>query len=210
MEYATLFQDRRWKRWVIARAAGTSGGTTLDVGCGTLLLEERLVEPGRTFVGVDLSREMIMVGRVKKLGNVGLVVNGDADSLPFADASFDSVISCYVAKYVTASKFAHELGRVTKPGGVVALYDFAKPRGALAPVLELYIKWGLRCVGLLLRFAGRRSSFTYENLPAIINRSSWDHEIPGAMELSGFKTIESERLTGGTVFAYCGRKIRSP
>lgn len=190
--------------------AAPPGGTTLDVGCGTLLLEERLTGSGRRFVGLDLSREMIGLGRGKGLGNVALVVNGDAESLPFPDASFASVVSCYVAKYVRTSKFARELGRVTRQGGVVALYDFARPRGVLAPVLELYIQGGLRWAGLLLRFAGRRSAYTYENLPAIIDGASWDEEIEGAMEANGFRTVAAERLTGGTVFAYCGRKGGSP
>ncbi len=210
MQYATFLQDRRWKRWVAARTAVAPGQTTLDVGCGTLLLEEGQLGSGRRFVGLDLSKEMITVGREKALGNVPLVVNGDAESLPFPDGSFDSVVSCYVAKYVRTSKFAGELGRVTRPGGVVALYDFAKPRGASAPFLKLYIQWGLPLAGRLFRFAGRKSAYTYENLPAIIEGSSWDIEIVGAMEENGFETIAVERLTGGAVFAYSGRKSNIP
>ena len=210
VEYGTLFQDRRWKRWVTSKTAGTPEGITLDLGCGTLLLEERFSGPGRRFVGLDLSKEMIAVGREKGLRNVALVVNGDAETLPFPDASFDSVVSCYVAKYVRTSRFAGELGRVTRPGGMVALYDFARPRGAFAPILELYIQGGLRWVGLLLRYARRRSAYTYENLPAIIERTSWDSEIVRAMEDIGFQTVATERLTGGTVFAYCGRKGDGP
>lgn len=208
VEYATLLQDRRWKLWVTSRTEAPDG-TTLDIGCGTLLLEERLAGSARRFVGVDLSKEMIALGREKGLANVALVVNGDAESLPFPDSSFDSVVSCYVAKYVGTSRFARELGRVTKPEGVVALYDFARPRGGLAPFLELYIQAGLRWAGLLLHLAGRRSAYTYENLPAIIERTSWDREIVAAMEDTGFQTLAAERLTGGAVFAYCGRKRNS-
>jgi len=182
----------------------------LDVGCGTLLLEERLSHSGRRFIGLDLSKEMIALGQGKGLENAILVVNGDAETLPFPDGSFNSVVSCYVAKYVRTSKFAGELGRVTKRGGVVALYDFARPRGVLAPALELYIQGGLRWAGVLLRLARRGSAYTYENLPAIIERTAWDKEIVGAMEDCGFETIAAERLTGGTVFAYCGRKKDDP
>ncbi|MDG7006709.1 MAG: class I SAM-dependent methyltransferase [Nitrososphaerota archaeon] len=210
VDYATLFQDRYWKLWAMRRLGAGRGGFILDVGCGTLLLEERLTGSRRKFVGVDLSREMITVGREKRLRNTALMVNGDAESLPFPDASFGSVVSCYVAKYVRTSKFAEELGRVTRAGGVVALYDFARPRGVLAPFLGLYIQGGLRWAGLLLRFARRSSAYTYENLPAIIDGSSWDEEIVGAMENNGFRTIATERLTGGTVFAYCGQKGGSP
>ena len=210
VDCATLFQDRYWKLWAVRRLEDRKGSLVLDVGCGTLLLEERLAGSRMKFVGIDLSREMITVGRRKQPCNTALVVNGDAESLPFPEASFDSVVSCYVAKYVRVARFAEEIGRVTRQGGVVAVYDFARPRGPLAPFLELYIQGGLRWAGLILRLARRSSAYTYENLPAIIEKSSWDEEIVGAMESSGFRTIATEKLTGGTVFAYCGRKGDSP
>lgn len=204
VEYATLLQDRRWKSWVLEKIQGGSD-PTLDIGCGTLLLEERL-GGRRRFVGLDLSREMMAIGRAKGLDNVALVINGDAESLPFADGVFGTVVSCYVAKYVRTSWFARELARVTRGGGLVALYDFARPRGAFAPFLELYIQGGLRWAGLLLGLVGRSSSFTYSSLPRIIEDSAWDREVVKEMEEQGFRTLAAERLTGGAVFAYSGRR----
>lgn len=209
VDLATVMQDRRWKTW-IAERIGDGGDPILDVGCGTLLLEERLAVGGRRFVGLDLSREMLGVGSSKGLGNVELVVNGDAEALPFPDGSFQQVLSCYVAKYVKTTKFAAELSRVTREGGTVALYDFAKPRGPLAPFLEMYIQGGLRGVAFLLALARRDSAFTYANLPRIIDATTWDHEIVAAMERSGFETLSTKRLTGGAAFAYHGRKRNSP
>lgn len=161
------------------------------------------------FVGLDLSREMIQVGRSKELGNVALMVNGDAENLPFPGGAFGSVISCYVAKYVRLPAFAAELARVTKEGGTAALYDFARPRGVLAPFIELYIQGGLRGVGYLLKMARRSSAYTYSNLPAIIEGSTWDRGIVRAMEGAGFRTLITDRPTGGVVFAYAGRKTKS-
>jgi ubiquinone/menaquinone biosynthesis C-methylase UbiE len=151
---------------------------------------------------------MIAVGRAKALGNVDLVINGDAESLPFPECSFDSVVSCYVAKYVDPRKFAGELLRVLRVGGTVALYDFAKPKGALAPFLGLYIQGGLRGLGFLLRLARRSSAFTYSNLPRIIEESEWEGKMVETMEGVGFQTLAAERLTG-VVFAYSGRKSPS-
>ena len=207
VDYATLLQDRRWKRWVAGKMGG-GGGLTLDIGCGTLLLEERFDFTDRKFIGLDLSKEMIAVGLSKELGNVPLIVNGDAESLPFPSGSFDSVVSCYVAKYVRTSRFAEELARVTRAGAVVAIYDFARPRGPFAPFLELYIQGGLRLAGALLGVARRGSAFTYSNLPRIIDGSTWDNEMAEEMERNGFSTVAAERLTGGAVFAYCG--LRTP
>jgi ubiquinone/menaquinone biosynthesis C-methylase UbiE len=202
-------QDRRWKKWVGQRV-GDSEGPILDVGCGTLLLEERSKDGHRRYVGLDLNPQMIAMGSAKKLANVDLVVNGDAEALPFPDSSFDSVVSCYVAKYVSTSKLASELARVTKAGGQVALYDFARPKGALAPFLELYIQGGLRAAGFFLGLARLSCAFTYANLPRIIDETVWDGEILQAMEGRGFEMVATRRFVRGVVFAYCGRKREGP
>lgn len=209
VDYATLFQDRYWKVWAAKQIPLADGGLTLDLGCGTLLFEERQGGPERRFVGLDLSDEMVRLGQAKGLANVSLLVNGDAESLPFPDETFDSIISCYVAKYVSVRGLADELARVAKRGARVVLYDFAKPRGPLAPFLELYVQGGLRTAGFLLGLAKRSSAFTFVNLPTIVEESSWDSEIVRTMEGRGFDTIAAERLTAGVVYAYCGKK-RSP
>jgi len=210
VDLATLFQDRYWKQWAVEKAIPTEAGLTLDVGCGTLLLEERYGGGGRSFVGLDLTGEMIRAGQSKKVPNVVLLIRGDAESLPFPDGAFDSVVSCYVAKYVNMDALAGELARVTKPGASVVLYDFARPRGPLAPFIEIYIQGGMRVIGFLMRLAGSPEAFTFGNLPRIVDRTTWDMEVAARMEELGFDTVAAERLTGGVVFAYCGKKPGSP
>lgn len=204
-DLAMLLQDRRWKRWAEERIPFGRGGMVLDVGCGTLLLEERLPGVGRV-VGVDLTREMLREGAAKRLPNVGLLVNGDAETLPFSGGTFDAVVSCYVAKYVDIGRLSKELARVSKEGATVILYDFAKPRGAFAPLLNMYISGGLRAVGAVLGLAGRREAATFSELPGIVERTRWDTRVVDAMEAESFETVSTARLTGGVVFAYHGRK----
>jgi len=206
VDYATLYQDRYWKRWVAERASFGDGALVLDLGCGTLLLEERLRSSGCRYVGVDLTSEMVRRGWEKGLSNVPLVVNGDAVSLPFADQTFDGAVSCYVPKYVSVTKLAYELARVVKPCARIVLYDFTRPRGFSAPLLEPYIQIGLRAMGFALRKAGSGAAFAFERLPQIIDGTSWDMEVVGAMEKMGFETLAAARLTAGAVFAYCGQK----
>lgn len=206
VDFATLFQDRRWKRWVMELLGDGEEGAVLDVGCGTLLLEQRCLRSRREFVGLDLSWEMIGLGLRKRLPNVVLAINGDAESLPFPDGSFATVVSCYVPKYVDTAKFANEISRVARADALVVLYDFARPRGILAPFLELYIQGGLRVMGALLSLAGSGSSVAFRELPRIVDSTVWEGEIGPAMEARGFETIRAKRLTGGAVFAYCGRR----
>jgi len=205
VDYATLYQDRYWKRWAAERAALSDGSLVLDLGCGTLLFEERL-RSNCKFVGLDVTPEMARIGWAKGLANVSLVVNGDAETLPFHDEIFDAAVSCYVPKYVSMPRLAGELARVVKPGARVVLYDFAKPGGFSAPLLEPYIQVGLRAMGLVLRKTRSGAAFTFEELPRIVDGTSWDKEVVGAMEDGGFETMAAMPLTAGVVFAYCGRK----
>lgn len=208
-DLAMLFQDRRWKKWAEERIPFVGGGLVLDVGCGTLLLEERLAGLPCRIVGLDLTREMLSEGRAKKLSNVDLLVNGDAESLPFPDGTFDAVVSCYVAKYVDIGRLAKEVARVSKVGATVVLYDFARPRGAFAPFLNAYTSGGLRILGVLLGLAGRPEATTFSVLPGIVERTTWDSAVVGAMESQSFETVSTARLTGGVVFAYHGRRRRT-
>jgi demethylmenaquinone methyltransferase/2-methoxy-6-polyprenyl-1,4-benzoquinol methylase len=209
LDMATFYQDRRWKDWVARRLSTRSKGLVLDIGCGTLVLEERLARLGSKFVGVDLSPEMVGLARAKGTQNLVLLAIGDAEHLPFPDASFDSAVSCYVPKYVDPGRFAAELARVTRAGADVLVYDFAKPSGAAAPFLEVYIQGVLRAMGSALGLAGRGEAAAFRDLPWIIDGTRWDHELPPLMEHNGFQTMEKARLTGGSVFAYWGRKART-
>lgn len=205
LDWATFYQDRRWKEWVVQRLRPREGGLILDVGSGTLVLEERLASSGCRFVALDLSQEMTRAGKAKEVSDTALL-NGDAEALPFFEGTFDAAVSCYVPKYVDVRRLAGELARVVKPGGPVAVYDFARPRGPMAVLLDLYIQGGLRIAGLGLRLMRRKEAFTFLSLPWIVRETRWDEEIQGAMEAEGFETVEVERLTAGAVFAYCGRR----
>ncbi|MFI5531271.1 class I SAM-dependent methyltransferase [Kitasatospora sp. NPDC051853] len=94
-------------------------GTVLDLACGTGIVTERLVRPGRRVVGVDLSTGMLGVaaGRVP-----GGVVCADATRLPLADGGVDAVVMVWLLHLlpepVAEAVFA-EAARVVRPGGVV-------------------------------------------------------------------------------------------
>ena len=209
-DYAMLFQDRRWKDWAARWLRPSQGSLVLDVGCGTLIFEERMRRLGCRFVCLDLAVDMVRMGQRKNLPNIALLMNGDAEFLPFPDESFDLVVSCYVAKYVDTRRFAEELARVTKSGARVAIYDLAKPRGPLAPLIEIYIQGGLRIIGLVLALLRRKEAFTFRRLPSVVEQTVWDRRIVRDMEGKGFESLATARLTSGVVFAYCGVRRRGP
>jgi SAM-dependent methyltransferase len=100
-----------YQRWV-AEALGAQG-RVLDLGCGRGGIVERLGDRGR-WVGVDPDLLSLREHRQPDLDR------GSAASqhLPFADGSFDVVVSSWVLEHVPApdQTFA-EVGRMLRPGG---------------------------------------------------------------------------------------------
>ncbi|NMC73887.1 MAG: methyltransferase domain-containing protein [Geobacteraceae bacterium] len=100
---------------------GSAPRRILDVGAGTgiLLREIRKLYPGAFLAGLDLAPAMSKKAREALEGEGGaLLVEGDAESLPFADATFDLVVSTSTFQWLnTLEKAFCEAFRVLSPGG---------------------------------------------------------------------------------------------
>lgn len=104
-----------------------SGRTALDCGCGSGVYLETLVARGYAATGLDLSPGMLeaCTRRFAGAGNgraAVRLVQGDVESLPFADHSFDVVLCIGVLGYLLEDAQAlREITRVLKPGGSVII-----------------------------------------------------------------------------------------
>jgi len=103
------------------------GKSVLEVGCGrggNCYYMARYAHPREIF-GVDVNEANVALCR-RLHGRLGaLFVRGDAQSLPFASASFDLVLSVESSHcYPRLDDFLAEAGRVLKPGGILAYSDF--------------------------------------------------------------------------------------
>jgi ubiquinone/menaquinone biosynthesis C-methylase UbiE len=99
------------------------GDRVLDVGCGTGALSSTLASMTRAakIVGIDPSAAFIEAARSQIADPRVTIELGDAQNLPYADASFDRCLAFLVANFIPdAPKAAKEMRRVTKSGGVVA------------------------------------------------------------------------------------------
>ena len=107
-----------------------SRGSILDVGTGPgwLLLKLHQFSPGLRLTGVDASPSMVAIAR-KNLARAGLseviaVREGEASTMPFADSSFDMVVSTGSIHHWKDPKAAlNGVCRVLKHGGHALVYD---------------------------------------------------------------------------------------
>ena len=127
--YEEFFLPALFDQWVapMADAAGVGAGDrVLDVACGTGVLARHLVDrvhPGGKVVGLDVNENMLVLGR-----QVAPEVewhHGPAEALPFADESFDAVVSQFGLMFFDDREQAlREMVRVLRPQGrlVVAVW----------------------------------------------------------------------------------------
>ena len=163
----TLGRDRALRDRLAELARLGPGESVLDVGCGTgtlaLAAKRRMGDTG-TVSGVDASPDMIALA-TRKAARAGAAVAfrlGTAERLPFADESFDVVMSTLMLHHLPAPlrrDFAREAVRVLEPGGRILAVDFSTPSAQSAGLLaRLHRRGGVPrdAIVALLREAGFR------------------------------------------------------
>jgi SAM-dependent methyltransferase len=109
---------------IVDRVSPREGEDLLDIACGTGNVTVRAAQTGATTVGLDITPELLEVARgvADEAGVEVEWVEGDAEALPFDDASFDIVTSTFGCMFAPRHRVAAaEIGRVLRPGGRVAI-----------------------------------------------------------------------------------------
>jgi ubiquinone/menaquinone biosynthesis C-methylase UbiE len=115
-------------------------GSVLELGIGTGK-SIPFYPPDREIVGIDISERMLerSRARARRLGARVRLELGDAQSLPFADESFDVVVATFLFCSVPDPRLAlDETRRVLKPGGQLLLLEHVL---AERPVLRQLMRW---------------------------------------------------------------------
>jgi demethylmenaquinone methyltransferase/2-methoxy-6-polyprenyl-1,4-benzoquinol methylase len=148
--------------------------------------------------GLDLSSEYLQVA-TKKIGPA--CAEGTAEVLPYRDATFDAVVSSYLAKYADVGMVAEECWRVLRPGGIAVLHDFTCPQGAMRTLWRAYFA--------ILRAAGAfvpAWKQVFGDLDRVICESRWQEQAMQALQERGFVDVQSKSYTFGTAAIVWGRR----
>jgi demethylmenaquinone methyltransferase / 2-methoxy-6-polyprenyl-1,4-benzoquinol methylase len=150
-------QDPRWRAALVSEIDPRPGRRILDVATGTGMVAAQLARRGASVVGLDQSEAMLGEARARFSGAPVELVVGEAEALPFDDASFDDLSFTYLLRYVDdPGAVLSELARVVRPGGRIGMVEFGVP-GRRA--FRAFWRWHTR-VGL--PFMGRRVSPEWE------------------------------------------------
>ncbi len=118
---------------VVERAGVEPGMDVLDVACGTGNATIPAAKAGARVTGLDFSPVMLEIARERSADAMVEIdfVEGDAQELPFEDASFDRVLSTFGHMFAPDhQRTAAEMRRVLRPGGVIAVACWA-PEGSI-------------------------------------------------------------------------------
>ncbi len=133
-------QWRVWQRLVLTRLHGHD---VLELGCGPGDLLVDMTRAGYNCRAIERSPQMIKAARGTlqrhNIGETAWVIQGAAQHLPFADASFDTVVSTFPSEYIYDPDTIAEVERVLRPGGRLIVVEGANllPTGFLQSILVL-------------------------------------------------------------------------
>jgi demethylmenaquinone methyltransferase/2-methoxy-6-polyprenyl-1,4-benzoquinol methylase len=230
----TFGRDRAWRRYTVSQAClgsrpvdsrGLKPERVLDVATGTgdLALEVLHQHPDAQVFGLDFVAEMLALAQQKAAAErweprqrpdaqaptpncqPPSLLAGDALRIPFADGSFDAMVTGFALRNVTdiPAAFA-EMARVTRPGGRVACLEIAKPRTPL--FRQLFALYFYRLVPVLGGWiTGQRSAYTY--LPHSLTAFLTPDEIAGVLRQTGWREVRVRRLMFGTVAVHVGVRV---
>lgn len=124
----------------VERLALAPGELTLDVACGTGNLALPAARAGAIVTGIDVAPNLVDAARAASAREQLPIRfdDGDAESLPYADATFDTVMSMFGVMFVARPERAlAELFRVTRGGGRIALAS-GTPAGFVGDMLRAH------------------------------------------------------------------------
>jgi demethylmenaquinone methyltransferase/2-methoxy-6-polyprenyl-1,4-benzoquinol methylase len=195
--------DRVLRRKVIHQAQLKTGMRVLDLGTGTgdLARLAYTQAPGIRIAAADFTQSMMLAGR--KNGDLPFI-NADALTVPFAESTFDVVMSGFLLRNTAdLDQALKEQNRVLKPGGRIVVLDTTRPtRSLLTPFVWFHMHAIIPTLGWLV--SRDRSAYTY--LSDSSERFLSAEELAKRLKQAGFIDVDYKRYLAGTIAIHWGKK----
>lgn len=201
--------DRRWRNLAIRRLKLQAGYLVLDCAAGTgdmSLTAHRHVANIRTVL-LDPAKSMLSLAD----GKAGIIapdnfrmVCGGAESLPFADESFDRFMIAFgVRNFADLRTGLLELSRVLKTGGRGVILEFTPDRSRLIDAsFRAYMRWIMGPVGAII--SGDNDAYRY--LSRTVQSFTTATELAACLHSAGFQQVAIHKLAFGVVTLFITEK----
>jgi demethylmenaquinone methyltransferase/2-methoxy-6-polyprenyl-1,4-benzoquinol methylase len=201
--------DIIWRKKAVSLLAPIKPKQVLDIATGTadFAIETLRLNPDK-ITGVDISEGMLAIGR-KKLVKLDLtdkieLRTGDSENLQFPSDSFDAAtVGFGVRNFEDLEKGLSEIRRVLKPGAMLVVLEFSRPRKfPMRQLYNFYFKNILPGLGRLI--SNDKSAYTY--LPESVEAFPDGTDFENILKKVGFKETSCKSLTFGISSIYTARK----
>lgn len=208
--FLSLGIDIIWRKKAIRNILPKSNLKVLDIATGTadLALEINRKFPDSKIIGLDISQNMLEMGR-KKIAKRNLtesidLIYGDSENLPFENQVFDVVTVAFgVRNFENLELGLTEMARVLRENGKVIVLEFSQPSVfPLKQLFNFYFKYILPAIGRLTSKDKQAYQYLYESVQAFPSGSNF-LEI---LKKCGFKEVKQKELTFGICSIYLGLK----
>ena len=196
-----------WKKFAVDLCRLKKDEMVLDLAGGTGDVTKALADVvgDQNLITTDINNNMLQLGRRKLLdsGVNAMTVQCDAQSIPFAEASFDCVTVAFGVRNMTdKAKALEEIYRVLKLGGKVVILEFSNIWKPLEKIYDAYSFNFLPYLGE--KITGDKHSYKY--LVESIRMHPNQEEFQSMMEKSGFNIVDFFNLGFGVVAIHRGYK----
>lgn len=202
--------DVSWRKTMLKLLKPSKPQVMLDVATGTAdvaIMAESILKPAR-IMGIDISEGMLQLGR-EKLKTRGLehvieLQKGDSEAISFGDNTFDAVTVAFgVRNFQDLEMGLSEILRVMKPGGMLCVLEFSKPK--LPGIEQLYnLYLGIVAPEIAKVISKNKKAYAYLN--DSVKAFPEGKQFMAVMEKTGYKEITCRRLSLGICSIYTGKK----